>query len=173
VGNLLNFSRAGNTADFVEIDVNKLLNDTLQLLEPQLRKSNVEIVQEYSDISPTVIGNSGKLQQIFTNLILNARDAMFGGGTITLTTSIGDDGDVTVEVADTGEGISQDNLSKVFDPFFTTKGVGNGTGLGLAVTYGIVQEHGGTIEVRSEDGSGATFVITFPAAAKRRQRAVS
>jgi PAS domain S-box-containing protein len=173
VGNLLNFSRAGNTADFVEIDVNKLLNDTLQLLEPQLRTSNVEILQNYNDIPPVVIGNGGKLQQVCTNLILNARDAMFGGGMITLTTSIGDNGDVTVEVADTGEGISQENLSKVFDPFFTTKGVGNGTGLGLAVTYGIVQEHGGTIEARSEEGRGATFTLTFPAASKRRQRAVS
>jgi two-component system NtrC family sensor kinase len=174
VGNLLNFSRTGNSADFVEVDINKLLNDTLQLLEPQLRKSNVEIVQNYNDIPPTVIGNPGKLQQVFTNLILNARDAMLGGGTITLTTLMGDDGsDVTVEVADTGEGIPQENLSKVFDPFFTTKGVGNGTGLGLAVTYGIVQEHGGTIEAHSEEGRGATFSLVFPAASTRRQRAVS
>ncbi|HYJ92612.1 MAG TPA: ATP-binding protein, partial [Pyrinomonadaceae bacterium] len=173
VGNLLNFSRAGSSADFVEMDINKLLNDTLQLLEPQLRKSNVEIVKNYDEMPPTVVGNAGKLQQVFTNLILNARDAMYGGGIITLSTSTGTDGDVCVQVADTGEGIPQENLSKVFDPFFTTKGVGNGTGLGLAVTYGIVQEHGGTIEVRSEDGRGATFTLTFPAASKRRQRAVS
>jgi PAS domain S-box-containing protein len=173
VGNLLNFSRAGNTSDFVEIDVNKLLNDTLQLLEPQLRKSSVEIVKNYDDVPPLIIGNAGKLQQVFTNLILNARDAMFNGGAITLSTSVGDDGDVTVRVSDTGEGISQENLGKVFDPFFTTKGVGNGTGLGLAVTYGIVQEHGGTIEVRNGENSGAAFTLTFPAAEKRRQRAVS
>ena len=173
VGNLLNFSRAGNATDYVDLDINKLLNDTLQLLEPQLRKSSVEIIKNYDQIPPMVVGNGGKLQQVFTNLILNARDAMFGGGTITLSTSTGPTGDVIVEVADTGEGIPQENLSKVFDPFFTTKGVGNGTGLGLAVTYGIVQEHGGTIEVKSADGLGATFTITFPAAAKRRHRAVS
>ena len=173
VGNLLNFSRAGNATDYSDLDINKLLNDTLQLLEPQLRKSSVEIIKNYDQIPPMVVGNGGKLQQVFTNLILNARDAMFGGGTITLSTSTGPTGDVIVEVADTGEGIPQENLSKVFDPFFTTTGVGNGTGLGLAVTYGIVQEHGGTIEVKSADGLGATFTITFPAAAKRRQRAVS
>jgi len=173
VGNLLNFSRAGNATDYVEIDINKLLDYTLQLLEPQLRKSNVEIIKNYDQVPPTVVGNGGKLQQVFTNLILNARDAMFGGGSITLSTSTGATGDVIVEVADTGEGIPQENLTKVFDPFFTTKGVGNGTGLGLAVTYGIVQEHGGTIEVKSADGLGATFTLTFPAAGKRRQRAVS
>jgi signal transduction histidine kinase len=173
VGNLLNFSRTGNSTDFGEIDINKLLNDTLQLLEPQLRKSNVVIVREYCETPPMIYGNGGKLQQVFTNLILNARDAMFVGGTITLTTHVTDAGEVLVMVSDTGEGIPQENLGKVFDPFFTTKGVGNGTGLGLAVTYGIVQEHGGTIEVRSEEGAGAVFTLVFPPAHKRRQRAVS
>jgi two-component system NtrC family sensor kinase len=172
VGNLLNFSRTGNSTDFTEIDVNKLLNDTLQLLEPQLRKSNVEIVKEYCETPALIYGNGGKLQQVFTNLVLNARDAMFGAGMITLTTAINDSGEVTVNVADTGEGISKENLGRVFDPFFTTKGVGNGTGLGLAVSYGIVQEHGGTIEAKSEDGSGAVFTLVFPPESRQRQRAV-
>jgi two-component system, NtrC family, sensor kinase len=79
---------------------------------------------------------------------------------------------VKVEVTDTGEGIPPENLGRIFDPFFTTKGVGNGTGLGLAVTYGIVQEHGGTIEAFSENGNGATFMLSFPIAAKVRHRAV-
>lgn len=173
VGNLLNFSRTGNAIELGEVDINKLLDDTLQLLEPQLRKSNIAITKQYSPTPPRVFGNAGKLQQVFTNLVLNSRDAMFEGGTITLTTSIAGTGDVTIEVADTGEGIPQENLSKIFDPFFTTKGVGNGTGLGLAVTYGIVQEHSGTIEVRSDDGSGTTFRLVFPAPTKQRQRAVS
>jgi two-component system, NtrC family, sensor kinase len=172
VGNLLNFSRTGNSTDFSEIDVNKLLNDTLQLLEPQLRKSNVDIVKNYCETPALIYGNGGKLQQVFTNLVLNARDAMFGAGTITLTTGVNDGGEVTVNVADTGEGISKENLGRVFDPFFTTKGVGNGTGLGLAVSYGIVQEHGGTIEAKSEDGSGAVFTLVFPPASRQRQRAV-
>ncbi|MDM7922109.1 MAG: ATP-binding protein [Pyrinomonadaceae bacterium] len=171
VGNLLNFSRTGNAIEWIEVDINKLLDDTLQLLEPQLRNSNVTIVKEYDSVPPCVLGNDGKLQQVFTNLILNARDAMFGGGTITLTTRR-DGKEVTVEVADTGEGIPQENLNKIFDPFFTTKGVGNGTGLGLAVSYGIVQEHAGTIEAQSEDGSGARFRLIFPDAEIQKQRKV-
>jgi len=173
VSNLLNFSRIGTVAESTEIEINRLLDDTLQLLEPQLRKSNVEIVKRYEESPEKVFGNGGKLQQVFTNLILNARDAMFGGGTITLSTELTRDGDVLVEVSDTGEGIAPENLSKIFDPFFTTKGVGNGTGLGLAVTYGIVQEHGGTIEAVSENGNGTTFRIVLPVASKVRQRAVS
>jgi signal transduction histidine kinase len=173
VGNLLNFSRTGSSTDFGEISINKLLNDTLQLLEPQLRKSNIEVFKDYAEELPNIYGNGGKLQQVFTNLILNARDAMFGGGTITLKT-LNDGGDeVVVEVSDTGEGIAPENLTKIFDPFFTTKGVGNGTGLGLAVSYGIVQEHAGSIEAKSENGDGSTFRLVFPAAnANRRQRAV-
>ncbi len=174
VGNLLNFSRTGNASEFTEIDVNKLLNDTLQLLEPQLRKSNIEIAKDYAPMPPTIWGNGGKLQQVLTNLILNARDAMFSGGSITLRTYLEPDSDVVIEVSDTGEGIPAENLKKVFDPFFTTKGVGNGTGLGLAVSYGIVQEHAGSIEARSDNGTGATFRLVFPSAANRqRQRAVS
>ena len=174
VGNLLNFSRTGNSEEFGEVVINKLLNDTLQLLEPQLRKSNIEIVKDYAEKPPSINGSSGKLQQVFTNLILNARDAMFSGGVITLRTFASDDDGVVVEVSDTGEGIPAENLKKVFDPFFTTKGVGNGTGLGLAVTYGIVQEHSGTIEALSHEGEGATFRLVFPTAQKSdRKRAVS
>lgn len=161
VGNLLNFSRAGNSEEFGEIDLNKLLNDTLQLLETQLRKSNIEIVKDYAAAPPMISASGGKLQQVFTNLILNARDAMFNGGTITLRTEVETNG-VVVEVSDTGEGIPPENLKKVFDPFFTTKEVGTGTGLGLAVSYGIVQEHSGTIEAKSTPGDGATFRLVFP-----------
>jgi len=173
VGNLLNFSRTGNAAEFTEVDLNKLLNDTLQLLETQLRKSNIEIVKNYGEALPSILGSSGKLQQVFTNLVLNARDANPAGGTITLTSRLGYRGDILIEVSDTGEGIPVENLKKIFDPFFTTKGVGNGTGLGLAVTYGIVQEHSGSIEAMSTIGSGATFRLTFPPASSQRHRAVS
>jgi two-component system, NtrC family, sensor kinase len=170
VGNLLNFSRTGNASDFYEIDINKLLDDTLQLLEPQLRKSNVEIIKSYAPMPPKIFGNGGKLQQVFTNLILNARDAMFNGGTIALKTFVEGSDEIVIEVSDTGEGISAENINKIFDPFFTTKGVGNGTGLGLAVSYGIVQEHAGSIEAKSENGDGTTFRLVFPAAQKQVQR---
>lgn len=172
-GNLLNFSRAGNSADFTEIDINKLLEDTLQLLEPQIRKSEIEIVKDYAEIPPKIFGNAGKLQQVFTNLILNARDAMIGSGQITLQTSYQNEDEVVIEVADTGQGIAPEDLKKIYDPFFTTKGVGSGTGLGLAVSYGIVQEHAGSIEAKSELGNGTTFRLVFPIAQKQLQRAVS
>lgn len=170
-GNLLNFSKAGNVAEFTEVDINKLLEDTLQLLEPQLRKGEVRIVRRYAETSPVILGSAGKLQQVFTNLILNAQDAMGGSGEIELTTSNGGD-EVTVEVSDDGAGIDPENMPKIYDPFFTTKGVGSGTGLGLAVSYGIVQEHDGTIEVSSEIGRGTTFRLTFPDAGRSpKQRA--
>jgi PAS domain S-box-containing protein len=164
-GNLLNFSRAGVVADFVEVDINKLLEDTLQLLEPQLRKGEITVVRDYTDSAPVILGSAGKLQQVLTNLILNARDAMDGSGLITLTTANGTE-KVVITVADTGSGIAPENITKIYDPFFTTKAVGSGTGLGLAVSYGIVQEHQGAIEVESEVGNGTVFRLTFPAAAK-------
>ncbi len=169
-GNLLNFSRTGNAAEFTEIDINKLLNDTLQLLEPQMRKANVELVKNYADIPPKIFGNAGKLQQVFTNLIINAKDAIFDAGKITLTTKYSGENEVVIKVSDTGIGIEPDHLSKIFDPFFTTKAVGSGTGLGMAVSYGIVQEHSGTINVESEVGKGTTFILTFPLAQKQQQR---
>ena len=172
VGNLLNFSRTGNASEFDELDINKLLDDTLQLLEPQLRKSQVEISKRYAAVPPKIFGSPGKLQQVFTNLILNARDAMLDGGTITLSTDETED-HVTIEVSDTGEGINAENLTKIYDPFFTTKEVGSGTGLGLAVSYGIVQEHAGNIEVSSKIGEGTTFRLVFPIAQAQLQRAVS
>lgn len=173
-GNLLNFSRAGaGGAEFSEVDVNKTLDDTLQLLEPQLRKSRIETVKNYAAAPPRIYANAGKLQQVFTNLILNARDAMAGGGQITLTTraeEAEENDSVVIEIADNGSGIEPENLSKIYDPFFTTKGVGSGTGLGLAVTYGIVQEHAGTITATSEIGQGTTFRLEFPAAQEEHLR---
>src|SRR5207245_7505806 len=134
VNNLLNFSRTGSAAEFTTLDIHRVLDDTLQLLEPQLRRSQIEIVREYDEHLPPVHGNSVKLQQVFTNLILNARDSIANGnGRITLATRNGeDDGLLVIEVADTGVGIAPEDVAKIYDPFFTTKGVGRGTGLGLA-----------------------------------------
>ena len=163
VNNLLNFSRTGSAAEFDSVDIHRVLDDTLQLLEPQLRRSQIEIVRDYGDQLPQVHANSVKLQQVFTNLILNARDSIANGnGRVSLSTRNGDDGLLVIEVADTGIGIAPEDVAKIYDPFFTTKGVGRGTGLGLAVTYGIVQEHSGHISVSSTPGLGTTFRITLP-----------
>ena len=162
VNNLLNFSRTGGATEFTELSINRVLDDTLQLLEPQLRRSQIEIVRDYDHEIPNLYGNAVKLQQVFTNLILNARDAIPDGGRITLSTSSTEDDMLTVEVSDTGIGIAPENVAKIYDPFYTTKGVGRGTGLGLAVSYGIVQEHSGHIAVESTPGKGTTFRITLP-----------
>jgi signal transduction histidine kinase len=169
VNNLLNFSRAGTTAEFGELDVHRVMDDTLQLLEPQLRRSQVNIVRDFNLAIPKTYGSSGKLQQVFTNLILNARDASPEGGDVRLKTRTGDDESILIEVSDDGIGIAPENLAKIYDPFFTTKGVGRGTGLGLAVTYGIVQEHSGHISVDSVPGRGTTFRISLPVARTREQ----
>lgn len=172
VGNLLNFSRVGSSSEFDDVDVNMLLDSTLQLLEVQFRKSNIEVERNYSDAQPLVYGSAGKLQQVFTNLLLNSRDAIINGGSIVLTSRL-DDEEVIIEVADTGVGIEADNLTRIFDPFFTTKPVGSGTGLGMAVSYGIVQEHKGTISASSKLGKGTTFRIVLPIAQKDQKRVAS
>ncbi|HEV2837146.1 MAG TPA: ATP-binding protein, partial [Pyrinomonadaceae bacterium] len=167
VNNLLNFSRTGSATEFAEVDVGRVLDDTLQLLEPQLRRSQIEIVRNYSKDAPEAYANAGKLQQVFTNLLLNARDAIPDGGKIFVSTSTAEDGSLVAEISDTGIGIAPENVAKIYDPFYTTKGVGRGTGLGLAVTYGIVQEHAGRISVDSTPGHGTTFRIILPAARSR------
>ncbi|HUQ32681.1 MAG TPA: ATP-binding protein, partial [Pyrinomonadaceae bacterium] len=162
VNNLLNFSRTGGATEYTELSINQVMDDTLQLLEPQLRRSQIEIVRAYDPQLPRAFGNAVKLQQVFTNLILNARDAIPEGGRITLFTASTGDETIVIEISDTGMGIAPENVAKIYDPFFTTKGVGRGTGLGLAVTYGIVQEHSGHIAVESTPGKGTTFRITLP-----------
>jgi two-component system NtrC family sensor kinase len=164
VNNLLNFSRAGNSAEFGDLDVHRVIDDTLQLLEPQLRQSQIEVKRDFDKDIPKTFGSAGKLQQVFTNLILNARDASPDGGEIRLVTSLTAGDSIQIEVSDNGIGIEPENVAKIYDPFFTTKGVGRGTGLGLAVTYGIVQEHSGHISVDSHPGRGTTFKITLPVA---------
>ncbi|HET6980023.1 MAG TPA: ATP-binding protein [Pyrinomonadaceae bacterium] len=167
VNNLLNFSRTGSATEFAELNVARVLDDTLQLLEPQLRRSQIEIVRDYDIDAPKAYANAGKLQQVFTNLILNARDAIPDGGRIIVSTGSAEDGSLVAEISDTGIGIAPENVAKIYDPFFTTKGVGQGTGLGLAVSYGIVQEHAGRISVESTPGHGTTFRITLPTARVR------
>ncbi len=160
VNSLLNFSRTSST-EFVSVDLNKTLRETLALMEHQMTKSGVTVTLALDEKLPRIKGSPGKLQQVFLNLFLNARDAMERGGVLALKTSA-HDGQVLVTVADSGAGIARENLEKIFDPFFTTKGAKKGTGLGLSVSYGIVREHGGNIEVQSQIGAGTRFELSFP-----------
>ena len=165
VNNLLNFSRTSGT-EFTEVNVNKIIADTLALLEHQFKTTKIKVQDELCDHLPTIHGNAGRLQQVFLNLFLNARDAMPNGGTLRIMTSNGEG--VSVTVADTGTGIAQEHIQRIYDPFFTTKtapadnGQKRGTGLGLSVTYGIIQEHAGKIRVESRPGEGTTFYLEFP-----------
>jgi PAS domain S-box-containing protein len=161
INNLLNFSRSGG-AEFERMDVNKCLLDVFSLLEHQLTGSRIRVRRELAEDLPPIRGNENRLQQVFFNLILNARDAMPRGGWLTLVT-YADDDTVVAEVRDTGHGIRKEHVRRIYDPFFTTKGIGRGTGLGLSVSYGIVQEHGGGIFVDSTPGQGTRFQVALPA----------
>jgi hypothetical protein len=161
VNSLLNFSRT-STTEFAAVDLNKVIGETVNLLEHQLSKSHIEVQLALDDKLPRIKGNPGKLQQVFLNLFLNARDAMENGGTLAVKTARSADRQVRVTVADSGGGIAAENLTRIFDPFFTTKAAKKGTGLGLSVSYGIVKEHGGEIEVTSEWGAGTRFELSFP-----------
>jgi PAS domain S-box-containing protein len=170
VNGLLNFSRTGGS-EFGMIDLNRLLLDTLTLVEHQFKTAQIRVETELDQDLPRIQGNEGKLQQVVLNLLLNARDAMHGSanGRIRIATQQRV-GRVTVVVQDFGDGIEPEHLHRIFDPFFTTKaepgkGQHKGTGLGLAVSYGIMQEHGGKMQVESTVGVGTTFRLEFPVTA--------
>jgi two-component system, NtrC family, sensor kinase len=164
VNGLLNLARPAQT-DSSAVDVNAVINDVLVLLEHQLRTGSIQVRKELSDTPLLVQGIEYKLQQVFLNLFLNARDAMPRGGWLTIVTRNGDA--AAIEIADTGSGIPPEQLSRIYDPFFTTKEIGKGTGLGLSITYGIVQEHGGTITCDSSLGQGTRFVLSLPPASSK------
>lgn len=160
VNSLLNFTREGTGA--VEmIGVQGLLDESLALFEPQLRGGAIRIERVVEGGLPQLPGHRGKLQQVLLNLLLNARDAIPGSGTIR-TSARRREGRLLIEVADDGEGIPEEDLGKVFDPFFTTKPRGRGTGLGLSLSYNIVHEHKGEISVESRRGEGTVFTVDLP-----------
>jgi hypothetical protein len=169
VNGLLNLARPAQV-DSGPIDVNAVINDVLSLLEHQLRNGRIQVRKELANAAPIVQGIEYKLQQVFLNLFLNARDAMPKGGWLTIVTRDGAS-EATIEVADTGLGIPPDHLSRIYDPFFTTKEIGRGTGLGLSITYGILQEHGGNITCESKVGQGTRFTLTLPMASSRAESA--
>jgi len=164
VNNLLNFSRTG-AAETTNVDVNRVVEDTLALVSHPLKTSQIQVVKNLSDGLPAVRGSANKLQQVFLNLFLNARDAMPSGGILEVRTNA-HNGSVEIEVVDTGAGIPREHIHRIFDPFFTTKASGRGTGLGLSVSYGIIKEHAGKVDVRSAPGKGTSFHVEFPAVRK-------
>src|SRR5262249_51690722 len=161
INSLLDLSRE-KPAAFSQIDLNALLEQTLTLLRPHFKDLPIEIVKEMDSTNPQVLGNEGKLQQVFTNLFLNAKDAMSNnGGRLHVRTEVDSD-QVLIDVGDTGDGIDEKTLKHIYEPFFTTKRGVKGTGLGLAITYTIIQEHKGSIDVSSEEGKGTHFLVKLP-----------
>lgn len=163
VNGLLHLARPGRSESAGPVPINTVINDVIGLLEHQLESGNVKVRRELADPSPVILGIEFKLQQVFLNLCLNARDAMSNGGWLTVSTRVAG-GDAVIEVADTGAGIAPEHLSRIYDPFYTTKPSGQGTGLGLSITYGVVREHEGTIECDSQPGQGTRFTLSFPLA---------
>jgi PAS domain S-box-containing protein len=150
------------------VQLNAVVEETLLLVQKTFSTENIEIVTKLDEALPPIMGDASTLQQVLLNLITNAREAMPKGGTIRIETAVpwGVPSQVRVVVADTGVGIPADVLPRIFDPFYTTKATG--TGLGLSVSYGIVQDHGGTVQVESEPDRGTTFTLLFPAARSSR-----
>lgn len=162
VEDLLKFARSTRTTKTL-VDLNESLREVTSLLAHQFELDNIALRTELDGSLPNMVADAEKLKQVFMNLLMNAKQAISGKGEITIATSKEGSGEsVQVSVSDTGCGIPPDLIDKVFDPFFTTKPVGEGTGLGLSVSYGIIQDHGGRIEVESQPGQGSKFVVTLP-----------
>jgi signal transduction histidine kinase len=156
---LRTFSREENTESMELIKVEEVADSILNIVQNEL-KYKAELVKEFGD-TPSIRGNPQRLGQVFINLLVNAAQAMEDRGKITIKTYL-QDNYVCVDVSDTGKGIPEENLKKVFDPFFTTKPVGQGTGLGLSVSYEIIKKHGGEVKVSSKVGEGTTFTVMLP-----------
>jgi len=161
IRNLLDFARQSSPT-LREVDVNEVVNRALELTAHSAELQHIQMIKELNPSLPELMADFDQLQQVCTNLILNAIQAMPEGGRLTLRTSADNDTQLKIEVQDTGCGISPENMRKLFTPFFTTKQEIKGVGLGLAVSYGIIQRHQGRIEVQSKEGEGTTFSIYLP-----------
>jgi len=157
VSRLLDFARP-STADAVEYNLQALIQEVLTLTNKQLERMGVRLRSQLDNV-PMLKGNPAQLKQVFLNLVLNAAEAMPNGGKLTISLDA-DEAGVTVAVKDTGIGMNQETVARIFEPFYSTKE--EGTGLGLAVSYGIVQGHGGDIRVESQPGQGTCFTIWLP-----------
>ena len=165
VSNLLKFARQ-EQKHVGAVAINRLLHEILSQVGHQVSLAGIAIEEQFSTELLEITGDSDQLRQVFTNLMVNAVQAMGNGGTLTLATRLlGPKEGVEIAVGDTGTGIAPENREKIFSPFFTTKA--NGTGLGLSVSYGIVREHGGQINLQSEPGKGSAFMVILPLGTSR------
>jgi signal transduction histidine kinase len=165
IDNLMKFARQ-EKALFEPTEVNRVVEDACAIINHQLELQQVKIIKELGEQLPEVQGNPNQLQQVLMNLMINAQQAMEGEpGTVTVSTKRSENGGIEIIVSDTGPGIPEDIRAKLFEPFFTTKPTGQGTGLGLSVSFGIIEDHRGEISVESEVGKGTDFIIRLPARA--------
>jgi len=159
---LLDFSRQ-RKPDKTLCNINNLLQESLSFLENQALMHNIQIITQLDNNLPSIVIDPSQVQRVFINMIVNAAEAMNGNGQLSISTKRDLAKDcIEITFSDSGTGISEENLEKIFDPFFTTKETGHGVGLGLAISYGIIKEHGGTVSVESEVGKGTTFIIRLP-----------
>jgi len=159
---LLDFSRQ-RKPDKTLCNINNLLQESLSFLENQALMHNIQIITQLDNDLPSIVIDPSQVQRVFINMIVNAAEAMNGNGQLSISTKRDLAKDcIEITFSDSGTGISEENLEKIFDPFFTTKETGHGVGLGLAISYGIIKEHGGTVSVESEVGKGTTFIIRLP-----------
>ncbi|HIJ82367.1 MAG TPA: PAS domain-containing protein [Desulfuromonadales bacterium] len=165
IDSLLSFSRKSD-GSVSTVDVNAVLTEVLELVRHKSRYERVEVCTDLQNNLPAVTGDPSGLRQVFMNLLMNAHQAIEGSGTVEIVTSCDDRATVLCQIRDTGCGISRDVIDQIWDPFFTTKEVGQGLGLGLALTYNIIKRHGGDISVESQVGKGSQFTIRMPACQK-------
>ncbi len=161
VNNLLDFARARKSSILEKQDIVSIVNDSIKLIESQLRISNIVLEKELPETPYYVNGNRSKLEQVLVSIINNAIQAMGDSGTLTVGIQT-EDNEVLIKISDTGSGIKKENIKNIFEPFFTTKKPGEGTGLGLAVGYTLIKEHNGDIIAESTPGKGTTFTIKLP-----------
>lgn len=164
IENLMKFARQDKPR-LEPLEINDVVEDAITLVDHQMGLSEIHLGKNLSDELPVIRGDANQLIQVFMNILINAQQAMDGTpGTVSISTSSSNEKSVEVRIEDSGPGMPEEVRSKIFEPFFTTKAAGKGTGLGLAVTYGIIKDHSGDIRVESEPGKGTTFIITLPVA---------
>ncbi|MDH4320501.1 MAG: ATP-binding protein [Desulfobulbaceae bacterium] len=172
INHLRTFARGDADEARAEHDLKQIINDSFTMFREQFRIAGIDVVQAVAEDLPTVFCNPIRLEQVLTNLLSNARDALVDAvEKRIMVRAWRDGGQVVLEIADSGHGIPESVREKIFDPFFTTKEVGKGTGLGLAISYGIIEEHGGVLEVESKAGHGTCFRIRLPAVSQGREAA--